>query len=48
MEMQLLAGSNFVSGHSGSNQNKVIINEAALQQLGFRNAGESVNQTVSY
>jgi putative ABC transport system permease protein len=46
LDIQLVAGRNFDNG--GPNVQKVIINEEAVERLGFGSAGEAVGSKISY
>jgi putative ABC transport system permease protein len=48
MELKILAGEFFQAGQGESNQNFVVINESALQELEFENARDAIGEPVVF
>ena len=46
LNLTLVAGRNFPEYQSGTNENHIILNEKAIQSIGFQNATEAISEQV--
>jgi putative ABC transport system permease protein len=46
--LKLLAGKGYLPKEAGNNKNKILINDAARHQLGFRSASEAAGQLIKF